>query len=103
MTSPPQAACVLILRSDGKVLAVSRKHDETQFGLPGGKVDPGETPRDTAVREALEETGLAIRLLEPIYAGLCVGEVPHYTWTYAATIVEKKSAPDEEGKVAWVS
>lgn len=104
MTAPPQAACVLILRpSDGKVLAVSRKHDETQFGLPGGKVDPGETPREAAIREALEETGLDVRLLQPVYAGVCVGEIPHYTWTYLAAILGQKQLPDEEGKVAWVS
>ena len=32
------------------------------WALPKGLIDPGETPAETAVREAEEETGLAARL-----------------------------------------
>src|SRR3954452_10171682 len=32
---------------------------------PGGHVDPGETPAEAARREAVEETGLAVRPLGP--------------------------------------
>jgi 8-oxo-dGTP diphosphatase len=53
------AACVLLIR-DGKVLAVSRKYDHTKFGLPGGKVDPGETDIQAALRELKEETGIDV-------------------------------------------
>jgi 8-oxo-dGTP pyrophosphatase MutT (NUDIX family) len=53
----PCAACVLIERDD-KVLAVARRGSTTEFGLPGGKIDPGEEALDAAVREAAEETGL---------------------------------------------
>lgn len=52
----PDASCVVILR-DGAVLAVSRKHDHSQYGLPGGKVERGESPEATAIRELEEETG----------------------------------------------
>ena len=30
--------------------------------LPGGAIEPGETPADAAVREAWEETGVRVRL-----------------------------------------
>ncbi|MEU9389795.1 NUDIX hydrolase [Streptomyces sp. NPDC048324] len=30
---------------------------------PGGKVDPGETPREAATRELFEETGLTVEIL----------------------------------------
>jgi 8-oxo-dGTP pyrophosphatase MutT (NUDIX family) len=32
---------------------------------PGGHIDPGETPWEAARREAIEETGLAVRPLRP--------------------------------------
>lgn len=51
------AACGLIVRR-GAVLAVSRRGSLTQWGLPGGRVEPGESPLDAALREMLEETGL---------------------------------------------
>ena len=31
--------------------------------FPGGKAAPGESPADAAVRECLEETGVAVRIL----------------------------------------
>jgi len=36
-----------------------RKHSRAVFALPKGLVDPGEKPQVAAVREVLEETGIA--------------------------------------------
>ena len=43
----------------GRVLNV-RKRGTTSLMLPGGKHEPGEDPRDTAVREFTEELGIAL-------------------------------------------
>ena len=99
----PRAACTVILSPSRKlVLAVSRKDDQTKFGLPGGKVDPGETVRQCAVRETHEETGLLVHIVRKVYDGLCEGEVPHETACYLAMAEEWSGETKESGKVEWV-
>ena len=44
---------------DGRILNV-RKRGTTKLMLPGGKPDPGEDARDTAIREFQEELGIAL-------------------------------------------
>ena len=41
------------------ILLVTRR--DGTLALPGGKVEPGETTRDAAIRETLEETGFDIK------------------------------------------
>ena len=57
MTTFVTAAFCLV--RDGQVLTV-RKAGSARFMLPGGKIDPGETPREAAVREVREEVGLDV-------------------------------------------
>ena len=62
-----RVSVVLIFNQD-KILTVSRKDNPNDFGLPGGKVEPGETFIDAAIRETKEETGLDIFCLIPVFA-----------------------------------
>ena len=66
-TIPHQHIAVAIIWRDGH-LFIQRRPDEGLLGglweFPGGKVEPGESPQQAAVREVAEETGLRIRLLE---------------------------------------
>jgi 8-oxo-dGTP pyrophosphatase MutT (NUDIX family) len=61
----------------GRVL-LARHAEGDRWLLPGGAVEPGETPADAAVREAWEETGLLVRLTRLI--GVFGG--PHYVVQY---------------------
>lgn len=62
---PKVAAAVLIDRG-GEVLLVRRVNEPQQgkWSLPAGFIDAGEDPREAAVREVFEETGLQIRVTE---------------------------------------
>jgi 8-oxo-dGTP diphosphatase len=51
-------ASVCVVR-DGALLTV-RKRGTSRFMLPGGKLEPGESFVDCAVREAAEEVGLVL-------------------------------------------
>ena len=55
------AAVVLLRRSDGMVLGITRGDCPWAWHLPGGKKEPGESIAQTARRELLEETGVNIR------------------------------------------
>jgi 8-oxo-dGTP diphosphatase len=62
------AACALI-DPDGRVLVAQRPPGKGMAGLwefPGGKVEPGERPEETVIREFHEE--LAITISEPCLA-----------------------------------
>jgi len=59
-----QAAGVLVLNPDGLVLGFKRIDAGREgIALPCGGVDPGESTRDAATRECLEETGYPVELL----------------------------------------
>ena len=50
-----------IINDEGKVL-LTRRLDNGQWCLPSGGVEAGESPSEAVVREALEETGLRVRV-----------------------------------------
>lgn len=102
------AACVLVLRQDGKVLAIQQtKKSREGWNLPGGKVEPGESTRTAAARECSEETGVQVGQLSHLYRAECLGPVDGVTYdttTFVTTDFDDSRLVDdgEEGRVAWV-
>src|SRR5260370_13576286 len=71
--SKRRATFVFLIRND-EVLLV--RHTESSnnpadtYGIPGGRIEPGEEPRSAAVREVFEETGLSIEPSSLIKLGI---------------------------------
>lgn len=62
-TDPKVGVGVLVIQ-DGKLLLVQRimKPEIGKWSIPAGYLDYGEDPKETAVREVLEETNLAVEI-----------------------------------------
>ena len=99
----PDGVQVVVTDSEGRVL-LQKREDFRLWSLPGGKIEPGETPEVAAVRELLEETGFAITLTR------CVGfywrpDMPGggvLVQVFAGRVLEKQSEPGWESlAVGW--
>jgi len=56
-----QLAGCIITNSDGDILLIHRNSPKrTQWEIPGGKLEDGETPEQAAVRELKEELDVAV-------------------------------------------
>lgn len=69
--SPLHVMAGVLRRHDGQVLITERpagKHLAGFWEFPGGKLDPGEAPRDGLARELHEELGIRLVVAEPLLA-----------------------------------
>lgn len=58
--------CYIVDEEQGKVLLIHKKTGlgKGKVNAPGGRIEPGETPRDAAVRECIEEVCMTPKNLE---------------------------------------
>lgn len=69
--------------SDGTIIYVGRLSTGDRVGgVPGGKLNEGETFRDAAIREFREETGLELASIsqQPIWSGTAIKSGAYAQW-----------------------
>jgi 8-oxo-dGTP diphosphatase len=84
-TAGTTVVALTFIRQGEKILLVRQAYGARYWSLPGGKMEPGESIDEAAVREVMEETGLQVRITrivglysKPAEGGLAVtfeGEV----------------------------
>jgi 8-oxo-dGTP diphosphatase len=101
------AACALV-DADGRVLLAQRPQGKPMAGLwefPGGKVEAGERPEETLIRELEEELGIVVR--EPCLAPLTFASHAYPDFhllmpLYVCRRWEGAVSPREGQALAWV-
>ena len=89
----------MFLNERGEVLAVSRKDNHDDLGLPGGKVEDGETFEEGAIRETFEEIGVRILRMRHVFDHPCR---VHYAHTFQVDEWEGTPVSKEGAWVGWV-
>lgn len=100
------ASASVLIFDEAKRLLLARPAGRDTWVIPGGVIDPGESPVDAAIREAYEETGLQIEIsgIYGVFGGPAFavqyrnGDVVEYVMTtYTARMIGGTLAPlDEE-------
>jgi ADP-ribose pyrophosphatase len=98
----PGAAAVVPVFSNGDIMLVRQFRYPLQqafYEVPAGKIDAGEDPEKTAVRELKEETGLVCGRIEPLapfHPSIgYTNEVIHLYCAWDITESERESDDDE--------
>lgn len=96
----------VIINEKNEVLCALRSQQMSMPGMwefPGGKIEPGETPQSSLIREIREELGCTIEVGELVadaeheYPALVVRLM-----TYFARIVEGEPVASEHEKLIWL-
>jgi 8-oxo-dGTP diphosphatase len=94
----------------GRVLLVHHTYGRLNWELPGGLVEPGESPDEGATRELHEETGLVLEVdrlsgvyFEPDHA---LGPALHFVfrfrqWSDSADLAPAAASPEVSGAAFW--
>ena len=98
------------MNAKGEILLLRRRKNGIGGGkwdLPGGLLEEGETPEDGLRREVMEETGLEIGELVPIYThGAIPRKIGRYcVWIWFKTDVTSETVrlDAENSEYQWVS
>lgn len=106
MDKPIRKAVRCYLIKDDKVVVTKYKQGnkkEGYYDIPGGKIEDGEIPKQTAIREMKEETGIDIKNLK--YKGIITIEYPDRKFifdTFISNDYEGEPQEFEENTSEWI-
>lgn len=85
---------VVIINENDEILLQKRSRfkraNPSKWGICGGKVDLGETPLDTGIRETLEEIGILLNKEELKFLSMDTNEKAHFTVYYVRKNIDIK-------------
>jgi 8-oxo-dGTP diphosphatase len=94
-----EAVVAVITNPENPNQLLAIKRASGGIGLPGGKVDPGETLSQAIDRELSEETGLKVFSKTPIF--VCKART-RFCATYYVVPDDYNFSSSNEGEIVWV-
>ncbi|AZT91993.1 (deoxy)nucleoside triphosphate pyrophosphohydrolase [Brevibacterium aurantiacum] len=95
-----------VVTNDGKILSARRSESMSLPGMwefPGGKVEPGETPRAALVREMQEELLCTVEIGDQVASTRYEYDFGFVTLTtFYATLVEGEPQLTEHSEIRWI-
>lgn len=93
-------ASVMVVFNNSDVLVIFRKSGK--IGLIGGKSEPNEDPKETAIRECYEESGIKVTRCREIFSLNVPGEVDYFTTAFLAEEYFGEIKSSHEGEIKFV-
>ena len=97
MDKPVRNAVKCYLIKDNNVVVTKYKapnKKEEYYDIPGGKIEDGETPEQTAIREVKEETGMNVISLN--HKGIMTVEYPNRIYSFEVFVSNEYSGNPKE-------
>ena len=97
MDKPIRKAVRCYLIKENEVVVTKYKKGnkkEGYYDIPGGKIEEGESPKQTAIREMKEETGIEIQNLK--YKGIMTIEYPDRLFIFDTFITKEYEGEPQE-------
>lgn len=94
----PKSVTGIIFSPDRNSVLLIKRRDVPVWVLPGGGIDPAETPEHAVVREILEETGFTVKVDRLVGDYIPINRLSKRTHLYECTILSGEMALSSETK-----
>jgi len=93
---------MLIFSAAGQILLIQENYGRYAYGLPGGHVEPNESPLAAAVREVAEETGLEAQADRVLALYSFANPEPCLAWIFLGSVIGGQLTLPSGGEIATV-